>query len=66
MQESANIAQLVTPVPEKQAGILKTDLILEIEGNLTIAGRPISDKMVPFQTKCWDSKHGESDLFLNA
>ena len=66
VQESANIAQLVTPVPEKQAGILKTDLILEIEGNLTIAGRPISDKMVPFQTKCWDSKHGESDLFLNA
>ena len=65
VQESANIEQPVTPVPGKQAGVLKTDLIIEIEGNLAIAGRPISDKMVPFQTKCWDSKHGESDLFLN-
>jgi hypothetical protein len=66
VQESADVEPKITPVPEKQAGILKTDLILEIEGNLAIAGRPISGKMVPFQTKCWDSKHGESDLFLNA
>ena len=66
VQESADIEPKITPVPEKQARILKTELILEIAGNLAIAGRPISDKMVPFQTKCWDSKHGESDLFLNA
>jgi hypothetical protein len=66
VQESADIEPKITPFPEKQAGVLKTDLIIEIEGNLAIAGRPISDKMVPFQTKCWDSKHGESDLFLNA
>ena len=64
-QESTNVEQKITPTVEKPESILKTELIIEMEANLVIASQPWTDKLNAFQTKCWDSKHGESDLFLN-
>ena len=62
---TVNAAQKITPAPEKPESSLKSDLVMEMEYNLAIASQPTMDKLVPFQTKCWDSKHGESDLFMN-
>ena len=65
VQEPTNNEPKIAPAVEKREGPLKSDLIIEIEANLVIASKPWSDKLISFHTKCWDSKHGESDLFLN-
>ena len=62
---TVNAAQKITSSPEKPEGALKSDLVMEMEYNLAIASQTTMDKLVPFQTKCWDSKHGESDYFMN-
>ena len=66
VQEADINAPQVEPAAAKPEDALKSELIMEMEANLTIAGKPWENKLFSFQTKCWDSKHGESDLFLNA
>ena len=44
---------------------LKSQLIIEMETNLAIASKPWTGKLNPFETKCWDSHHGQVDLLFN-
>ncbi len=63
-QEPEIIKQKSTPAVEKQRESLKSDFIKELETNLAIATTPWADKLIPFQTSCWDAKHGESEPLL--
>ena len=37
----------------------QSDIVKELETNLAIATTPWSDKLLPFQTSCWDSRPAE-------
>ena len=65
-EESVKIEPTAAPAVEKPEIALKTDLVMEMEVNLITASQPWDNKLRSFQTKCWDSKHGETDLFLNS
>jgi hypothetical protein len=39
----------------------QSDIIKELETNLAIATTPWSDKLLPFQTSCWDSRSAEDE-----
>ncbi len=65
-QEPEVIKQMSTPAVEKPKESTKSDFIKELETNLTIATAPWADKLLPFQTSCWDAKHGESEPLLTA
>ena len=65
VQETAGSIPKIEPVAAKPENTLKSELVMEIEANLAVARKPWEDKLYSFQTECWDSKHGESDLFLN-
>jgi hypothetical protein len=53
-----------TPVVEKPKESSKSDFLKELETNLAIATTSWADKLIPFQTSCWDAKHGEGDPLL--
>ena len=40
------------------------DIVKELETNLAIATTPWSDKLLPFQTSCWDSRPEEDEPLL--
>jgi hypothetical protein len=42
----------------------QSDIIKELETNLAIATTPWSDKLLPFQTSCWDSRPEEDEPLL--
>jgi hypothetical protein len=44
----------------------KSDIIKELETNLAIATMPWLDKLLSFQTICWDAKRGESEQLLTS
>ena len=54
-----------TPI-ERQKESPNSELIAELETNLAIATAPWANKLIPFQTKYWYSKHVESDLLLSS
>jgi hypothetical protein len=54
------------PPVQKPVDAAKSDFILELENNLAVATMPWSDKLTSFQTKCWDTKHGEYEPLLTA
>ena len=60
------INQKNVPTVEKPKESPKSDFIKELETNLAIATAPWADKLLPFQTSCWDAKHGESEPLLAA
>ena len=60
------INQKSTPIVEKKKESPKSDFIKELETNLTIATTTWSDKLIPFQTSCWDAKHGEGEPLLTS
>jgi hypothetical protein len=51
---------------ESQEDSPNSGLIKELETNLAIATTPWANKLIPFQTKYWYSKHGESELLLTS
>jgi hypothetical protein len=44
----------------------KSDIIKELETNLAIATTPWANKLLSFQTRCWDSKHADGEPLLNS
>jgi len=42
----------------------QSDIIKELKTNLAIATIPWSDKLLPFQTSCWDSRPAEDEPLL--
>jgi len=62
---SGIIEQKGPAVGEKQPGTIKSDFLTELETNLQIASTPWADKLIPFQTECWDANHGEFEPLLN-
>ena len=59
LPEPAIIEQKITPLVEKQS-----DIITELQANLIIASTPWADKLISFQTKCWNTSRGEFDPLL--
>jgi hypothetical protein len=53
-----------TPIIEKQDEDSKSEFIEELKSNLLIATTPWQDKLLPFRTGCWDTKHGEGEPLL--
>ena len=64
LPEPAIIEQNITSAVEKQKGPQKSDFITELEANLAVASMPWADKLISFQTKCWDTGHGEFEPLL--
>jgi len=59
--ETATIQQKVI---EKQGVSADSDIVTELQTNLTIASMPWADKLISFQTKCWNNNHGEFNPLL--
>jgi hypothetical protein len=59
-------SQKSIPAVEKPKESPKSDFIKELETNLAIATATWADKLLPFQTSCWDANHGESEPLLTA
>ena len=55
----------MTPI-ERQKESPNSGLIKELETNLAIATIPWANKLIPFQTKYWYAKQGESELLLTS
>jgi hypothetical protein len=62
--ETATIQQKITPAVEKQGVSADSDIVTELQTNLTIASMPWADKLISFQTKCWNNNHGEFNPLL--
>jgi hypothetical protein len=62
---SGIIEQKGPAVGEKPPGTIKSNLLTELETNLQIASMLWADKLIPFQTECWDANHGEFEPLLN-
>jgi hypothetical protein len=56
--------QQIKPGEVKQNESPKSEIIQELETNLAIATTPWSNKILPFQTSSWDSKHAEEEPLL--
>jgi len=56
---SGILEQKIASAETKQKESPKSDFIAELETNLAIASTPWTDKLISFQTKCWDVSHGE-------
>ena len=54
------------PVIEKSEAAPRSDFIEELKANLVVATTPWADKLLPFQTGCWDTNHGEGESLLIA
>jgi len=55
--------EVIAPV-EKHSSAAKSDFMQELEYNLDIAAKQRLDKLTSFQTKCWDTSHGEYEPLL--
>lgn len=55
-----------TPIPEKLEETSTSDFIKELKTNLVIATTPWADKLLSFQTGCWNTTHGEGEPLLIA
>jgi hypothetical protein len=64
--EPESVKQESIPAVEKHIDAGKSDFMQELENNLAVATMPWSDKLTSFQTKCWDTKHGEYEPLLTA
>ena len=53
--------EIVTPtiIPKKET--IRSDFIMELETNLTIATTPWADKLISFQTRSWDANRGAAE-----
>ena len=54
----------ITPAEVRQNEYSKSDIVKELEINLSIATTLWSDKLLPFQTTSWYSKHTEDEPLL--
>ena len=66
LPEAENVEEKIIPILEIQKSTLKSELVAEVEINLAIASHPWADKLISFQTKCWDSQHGGLDSLFQA
>ena len=46
-------------IPKKET--IRSDFIMELETNLTIATTPWADKLISFQTRSWDANRGAAE-----
>ena len=53
-----------TVIADSSKQSYKSNLFTELEINLTVATLPWTDKLLPFQTSVWDSKHGEGEPLM--
>jgi protein-tyrosine-phosphatase len=51
------------PSATRQNESPQSDIVKELKTNLAIATIPWSGKLLPFQTLCWNAKHGEREPF---
>jgi hypothetical protein len=56
---SGILEKKIASAETKQKESPKSDFTAELETNLAIASTPWTDKLISFQTKCWDVSHGE-------
>ena len=61
LKEPEAINLQITPAEVRQNESSKSDIVKELETNLAIATTPWSDKLLPFQTSCWDSRPAEDE-----
>ena len=66
LKEPEVVNQRITPAEVTQNESSKSDIFKELETNLIIATTPWSDKLLPFQTSSWDSKHAEDEPLLTS
>ena len=66
LKEPEAIDVQITPAEVKQNESSKSDIVKELEINLSIATTLWSDKLLPFQTSSWDSKHTEDEPLLTS
>jgi hypothetical protein len=64
--EHAITEQIIAPAGTKQQESPKSDLITELKTNLAVASRPWAEKLIPFQTKYWDTNHSDSESMLTS
>ena len=64
LKEAEVIKQQITRSDVRQNESSKSGIVKELETNLVIATTPWSDKVLPFQTSSWDSKHAEDEPLL--
>ena len=64
LKEVEIINQQITRSDVRQNESSKSGIVKELETNLVIATTPWSDKVLPFQTSSWDSKHAEDEPLL--
>jgi len=62
--ETVAIPQKITQAVEKQGLSADSDIVTELQTNLNIASTPWADKLISFQTKCWNNNHGEFNPLL--
>jgi hypothetical protein len=62
--ETATIQPKITQAVEKQVVSADSDIVTELQTNLTVASTPWADKLISFQTKCWNNNHGEFNPLL--
>jgi hypothetical protein len=53
-----------TEIADNSKQSYKSNLFTDLEINLTVATLPWTDKLLPFQTSVWDSKHGEGEPLM--
>ena len=61
LKEPEAINLQITPAEVRQNESSKSDIVKELEVNLSIATTLWCDKLLPFQTSSWDSKHTEDE-----
>ena len=66
LKEPEAINLQITPAELRQNESSKSDIVKELEINLSIATTLWSDKLLPFQTSSWDSKHTEDEPLLTS
>jgi len=66
LKEPEAINLQITPAEVRQNESSKSDIVKELEINLSIATTLWSDKLLPFQTSSWDSKHTEDEPLLTS
>ena len=64
LKEPEAINLQITPAEVRQNESSKSDIVKELEINLSIATTLWSDKLLPFQTTSWYSKHTEDEPLL--
>jgi hypothetical protein len=50
------------PVPNNISSSKKSDVLIELENNLTIASRPMTNKLENFRMEVWNNKRSEFDI----